>query len=72
MCLHTNKPLGEQDAVCELTGLMFDDVSKLMAALLKYEDLRERVVRITNVLDAEGTPQIIYVVLTGLGRYTRH
>ena len=72
MCLHTNKPLGERDTVCVLTGLVFDDVPKLMAVLTKYEDLRERVVRITNVLDAEGTPKSIYVVLSGLGRYTRH
>ena len=54
MCLHTNKPLGEGGTVCVLTGLVFDCVPQLMAVLTKYEDLRERVVRITNVLDAEG------------------
>ena len=72
MCLHTNKPLGERDTVCVLTGLVFDDVPKLMAVLTEYEDLRERVVRITSVLDAEGEANIVYVVLTGLGRYIRH
>ena len=72
MWLHTNKPLGERDTGCVLTGLVFDEVPKLMAVLAKYEDLRERVVRITNVLYGEGTPKSIYVVLAGLGRYTRH
>ena len=28
--------------------------------------------RITNVLDAEGVANSVYVVLTGLGRYIRH
>ena len=72
MCLHATKPLGEGDTVCVLTGLVFDCVPTLMAVLTKYEDLRERVVRITNVLDAEGLPKSVYVVLTGLGRYIRH
>ena len=54
MCLHTNKPWGEGDTVCVLTGLVFDCVPKLMAVLAEYEDLRERVVRTTNVLGAEG------------------
>ena len=44
MCLHTNKPWGEGDTVCENTGLVFDCVPKLMALLVKYEDLRERIV----------------------------
>ena len=52
--MQTNKALGERGTVCVLTGLVFDCVPKLMAVLKKYEDLRERVVRITNVLDAEG------------------
>ena len=43
-----------------------------MAVLTKYEDLRERVVRIGNVLNADGEPCSVYVVLTGLGRYLRH
>ena len=60
MCLHTNKPSGERDTVCVLTGLVFDCVPKLMAVLTKYEDLRERVVRITSVLDAEGVAKKAY------------
>ena len=59
MCLHTNKPLGEGDTVCVLTGLVFDCVPKLMAVLTKYEDLHERVVSITNVLDAEGVAKSV-------------
>ena len=72
MCLHTNKPWGEGGAVFNITGLVFDCVPKLMAVLTKYADLRDRVVRITNVLDAEGVAHSVCVVLTGIGRNIRH